>query len=399
MKLAISYAKKVGLETLPNPRVGAVIVKRNIVIGAGSTQAYGLLHAEAVALKQASNNAKGAVMYCTLEPCCGTWVGKQQPSCVEKIVAAGIKEVCIACLDNNPKIKGKGVDFLKKKGVKVTVLQNFDDCMYTDLDAKNIVYKLRVLNEVFEHLQYNATLPFVHLKIAQSLDARMTGLHNSRIKITDIESQKLVHRMRRSHQAIVTGIKTIILDNPQLNVRHARGKNPAIVVLDSDLEIPYNSRIFDKINRHTIGETQHSILIFTSDIGYKNTSKLIRLGLLGAKVVRVPSYTEGKYPRLRLDKILEYLIQNGVYSLMIESGPTLSAAFLQAGFVAKISCFIAPGIIGMGRGIGDYLSKYQSDDSLFLSNNNDTSLLYRSESKRIPYGKDILISGYTYDIF
>ena len=225
METAFRLAKKGKGKTFPNPLVGAVIVKDNRVVGSGFHQRIGKSHAEVNALKSAGTKAKGATLYVNLEPC--SHFGRTPP-CVDSIIKSGIKKVICATLDPSPSVNGAGVKRLKWAGieVKLGVLES----------------KAKKLNEVY-FKRILTGFPFVILKIVQTLDGKIATLSGNSKWISQEDSRKFVHSLRKQVDAVLVGINTVIKDNPKLTTRKVKGKNPLRIVLDSEGKIPLNSNL------------------------------------------------------------------------------------------------------------------------------------------------------------
>ena len=205
MQRALTLATYAIKACRPNPAVGAVVVKNGIVVGEGYTQAPGGDHAEKVALKNAGENAAGADLYVTLEPCCHFG---RTPPCTDAIIKARIKKVYYGCLDVNPEVSGKGIEALKNAGVEV--------------EQQNLSY------DFYESYAYfvKHKKPFVTVKIAQTMNGFIAKADRSPLKITGDESQVELHRLRSFCDAVVVGGGTFRADNPQLNVRLVDGASP-----------------------------------------------------------------------------------------------------------------------------------------------------------------------------
>ncbi|MDR0516998.1 MAG: bifunctional diaminohydroxyphosphoribosylaminopyrimidine deaminase/5-amino-6-(5-phosphoribosylamino)uracil reductase RibD [Fibromonadaceae bacterium] len=196
----------------PNPAVGAVVMKNEMVAGEGYTQKPGKEHAEIVALKNAGENAKNAELHVTLEPCCHYGL---TPPCTDAIIKAGIKKVFYGYLDPNPKVSGKGIEKLKEAGIEI-VKENLNG----QVDDFYLSYSWFAKNKV----------PFVTLKIAQTMDGFIANSDRSPLKITGDESQTELHRLRSFCDAIVVGGGTFRSDNPQLTVRNVKGASPQKII-------------------------------------------------------------------------------------------------------------------------------------------------------------------------
>ena len=231
MSRAISLARRGVGKTAPNPLVGAVIAKRNHIIGEGWHRQYGGNHAEKEALDAvfaAGKSPAGADLYCTLEPCCFTASDKHQPPCTDLIINSGIRRVVIANHDPNPKVNGGGKRILEQAGVTV--------------QSGLLADQGEILNEGFFTF-HRLGRPFIRLKIAQSIDGRIAAAGGDSRWITDEAARRLVHRMRSRHDAVLIGRGTALTDDPELTVRLVRGVNPVRVVLDSKLSLPDSARI------------------------------------------------------------------------------------------------------------------------------------------------------------
>src|ERR1039457_1120585 len=225
MKRALKLARKGVGKTSPNPAVGCVIVRDCIIVGEGWHKKAGTPHAEIHALEMAGSAAAGADVYVTLEPCCHS--GKTPP-CSDALIAAGVKRVVAGMSDPNPMVWGGGLAALKNAGIEVI-------CGVLEVEC-------RELNRAFVK-QITTGLPYVTYKCAMTMDgniATVTG--DSRWVSCDV-SRKEVHRMRSRMDAVMAGVDTIIADNPELTVRHVRGRNPLRVVVDTNLRTPESVRI------------------------------------------------------------------------------------------------------------------------------------------------------------
>ncbi len=210
----------------PNPRVGAVIVRDDEVVGRGRHMFYGGPHAEINALAEAGTQARGAVLYVTLEPCCHQ--GQTGP-CTEAIVRSGIRRVVAGCVDPNPKVAGKGFAELRKAGVEVV----------------EGVMREKTQRLIAGHSKFTLTgLPYVVWKYAMTLDGRIATSKGESKWITGEQSRREVHNMRQDTDAVVTGIGTVLADDPELTVRMASPKHqPLRVIMDSNARLPLNSRL------------------------------------------------------------------------------------------------------------------------------------------------------------
>ncbi|EJP6471090.1 bifunctional diaminohydroxyphosphoribosylaminopyrimidine deaminase/5-amino-6-(5-phosphoribosylamino)uracil reductase RibD [Clostridium sporogenes] len=317
MKEALNLAEKGIGKVNPNPKVGAIVVKDNKIIGKGYHKYFGGPHAEVYALKEAGEKAKGATIYVTLEPC--SHYGKTPP-CAEAIVKAGISKAVISMKDPNPLVEGNGLDILKRNGIEVV----------TGIMEK----ESKELNEVF--IKYiTKKEPFVILKTASTLDGKIATKKGESKWITGEQSRYRVQEIRNDLSGIMVGIGTIIKDNPLLTTRIEGGRSPKAIIVDSHLRIPLESKILKTIDERTI-------YVFTTK-KHNNISKKNMLEKLGVKVLEFQENEEGKVP---LKEVIQYLGENGMDSILLEGGSTLNFSALKEGIIDKVMCFIAPKIMG-----------------------------------------------------
>jgi len=328
--------------TSPNPRVGCIIMKDNVVVGKGYHKKAGLEHAEVVALQKAGSLASGGEMWINLEPCCHT--GKTGP-CVKAIVEAGIKEVNIAMKDPNPKVNGKGIKFLERKGVKVNVGVLEEEA-------------IRVNEWYVKHITTN--LPFVIMKIAMTMDEKITSPGEK--YITCKESLRFVHKVRNSVDAIMVGLNTVKVDDPHLTCR-LKGNNcrdPLRIILDSRLEIPLNAKVLKDDN----------VVIATTSNYDKNKEKELISKDIG--VIRV---NKGK--KVNISKLLKILGDRNITSVLIEGGQKLNTELLSKKIPDKVIFFISPRSVGEGL---DFMV--------------DKKIIHLKNEKTKNVGHDIMVEGY-----
>ncbi|MGI2335151.1 MAG: bifunctional diaminohydroxyphosphoribosylaminopyrimidine deaminase/5-amino-6-(5-phosphoribosylamino)uracil reductase RibD [Dehalogenimonas sp.] len=319
MEQALKLAGLAVGEVSPNPAVGAVIVKNDEIIGQGYTQPPGQDHAEVVALKQAGEGARGSVMYVTLEPCAHQG---RTPPCTDSIIAAGIKEVHLATLDDNPVVFGKGKAALVSGGIEVHVGEHRDAA--------------REINEAyFKYI--NTGIPFVTAKIAMSLDGKIATRTGDSKWISSDESRAYSHTLRHDVDAIITGVGTVIADDPKLTARCCSGrggtshKQPLRIVIDSVGRTPPNARLFSEPGR--------TIIAFGVKIPEAFRQAYVKAG---AELVELP---DGRN-RVDLQALLKYLGQQQVTSVLVEGGSSILGSMFDTGLVDKVIAFIAPMIIG-----------------------------------------------------
>ncbi|MDD5680668.1 MAG: bifunctional diaminohydroxyphosphoribosylaminopyrimidine deaminase/5-amino-6-(5-phosphoribosylamino)uracil reductase RibD [Candidatus Omnitrophica bacterium] len=318
MALAISLAKKGTGKTSPNPAVGAVLVKNGKIIAADYHKKAGLPHAEALVMKKAGRDARGATLYCTLEAC--THYGKTPP-CADMVIKSGIKRAVFAMKDPNPINDGKGIAKLKRAGVET-------ECGLMEAGAKR-------LNRPFIKFM-KKRLPYVTIKIAESLDGKTADSKGNSKWITSEGSRKLVHRLRAQNDAVMIGINTLLKDNPLLTNRYYRaaGRQPLRVILDTELRTPTTSRVLKR------GKDCGAVLI----AGGRGASaqKKSALEKKGAEVVFLPV----ENGRVKLVSLLKYLGNMGVMSVLCEGGGEIVSSLIRERLADEIYFFIAPEILG-----------------------------------------------------
>ncbi len=318
MERAISLAKLALGQVSPNPAVGAVIVKDSEVIGQGYTHPPGSSHAEIAALKESGERASGAVMYVTLEPCCHYG---RTPPCTQAIINAGIKEVHAAMIDPNPKVSGKGLKELENAGIKIFLGEHADE-------AREIVES---------YVKFITTgRPFVTVKFAMSVDGKIATKSGDSKWISSDESRRYVHFLRYTSDAIMVGVNTILIDDPQLTSRcSSRGgmakKQPLRVIVDATGKTPLTARVFNEPGK---------VLLAVG--GKVNPAQKRAYGKLGTEILELSS----KRGLVELEELLITLGKKQITSILVEGGASLLGSLCDQNLVDKIICFIAPIIIG-----------------------------------------------------
>ena len=319
MLRAIQLAKKGEGWTNPNPMVGAVIVKDGRIIGEGYHKKCGELHAERNAIASLTESAEGATIYVTLEPCCH--YGKTPP-CTEAIIEQKIKKVVIGSRDPNPKVAGKGAQILRESGI--TVVQDF---MREECDC---------LNPVFFHYITTKT-PYVVMKYAMTLDGKIATKTGASKWITGEPARQEVQHMRHRYMGIMAGIGTVLADDPMLNVRVEGWKSPVRIVCDSSLRIPLDSQIVRSAKEY------RTIVAYAGrEENEEITEKIERLHAKGVDTVCCPD----EKGQIDLKKLMTYLGNEGIDSILLEGGGTLNDSALREGIVKEVHCFIAPKLFG-----------------------------------------------------
>ncbi len=355
MRLALGEAKKGMGRTSPNPCVGAIIVQGDKVVSHGYHKKAGTPHAEIHALKKAGDNACGATIYVTLEPCNHTG---RTPPCTHAVVAAGIKRVVVGMMDPNPLVNGNGNTYLRKQGIEVLSGVLEKEC-------------IEINRPFIKHISTGK--PFVVMKAGISLDGKLSYQDGIPGQITGEESHSKLHSLRNSLDAILIGSGTLVADNPSLTTRLGEcGRDPVRVILDSSLKISLKSKILHL-------ESTAPTLIFCSsaaDIG----KRAILSEMAGIQVVTV---SHDNHKGLDLDEILKYLGQMGVCSLLVEGGAAIHSSFLKKDLVDRVMLFVAPLFAGTaGTGLLRDFS---------VKGRNQAPQLKNVKYER--YGADMLIQG------
>ena len=319
LQKAIVLAKR-GLGFVsPNPMVGAVVVKDDEIVGTGFHRKFGGDHAEVEALREAGHLARGAVLYCTLEPC--SHYGKTPP-CVDRVIDAGIQKVILGSVDPNHLVNGRGIKILREHGIIV--------------ESGLLEKSCRELNETyFKHITTN--LPFLTLKAAQSLDSNIADHHGHSHWISNEPARQLVHRWRWQSDAVMIGIGTALQDDPSLTVRHEEGPQPYRIILDSHLRIPLTAKL---LNDSFVEKT-----IFVISLQCKEYKKQQEIEQRGAKVWRVE---QSNFEGLHWLRVLEKIGHEGIASVLVEGGRRIFSSLLDEQLADRLAVFIAPLLLGDG---------------------------------------------------
>jgi diaminohydroxyphosphoribosylaminopyrimidine deaminase/5-amino-6-(5-phosphoribosylamino)uracil reductase len=336
MARALRLAERGLFTTDPNPRVGCVIVRDGEVVGEGWHVQTGAGHAEVNALAQAGEGARGATAYVTLEPCCHHG---RTPPCTEALISAGVARVVVGMEDPNPQVAGNGVQVLAAAGVEVA--------------TGVLAAQAATLNPGFIRRMQTGR-PFVRCKLAMSLDGRTAMASGESRWITGEAARRDVHRLRARASAVMTGIDTVLADNPSLNARLEDEVvlQPLRVVLDTRLRLPPEAKLLG---------LPGDMLVLT---GTADASKTDALTAQGAEVVTLP--LEGD--RLELAGMLQYLGEREINEIHVEAGPTLSGALLQASLVDELVFYVAPHLMGdNARGLFSLPALERMDQRINLS--------------------------------
>ena len=330
---AIELAGRARGQTSPNPMVGAVVVKDGRVLGEGITQPPGESHAEVMALEAAGGHTAGATMYVSLEPCCHHG---RTPPCTDAIVSAGIARVVIASDDPTPKAAGRGPGILRDEGVRV------------DFVDGQIAEAARMLNQPFrKHARTGR--PLVIFKSAMTLDGKVATRTGDSQWISGEASRARAHRWRAESDAVAVGIGTALMDDPRLTARiEGVARQPSRVVFDSEARLPLDSRLVQ-------GITEVPLIVVCSRAAARTSVEALQSA--GVDVI----VAHGENEAARVEHALVELGTREIQSLLLEGGPHLAGAFLEAGEIDEARIFIAPLMIGgakaktavEGIGVGD----------------------------------------------
>lgn len=314
MQRVLDLAAKGEATTQPNPRVGCVIVKNGDIVGEGYHQFAGELHAERNALAQAGAKARGATAYVNLEPCCHQG---RTPPCTDGLIDAGVSRVVAAMRDPNPLVEGGGFELLSDAGIEI--------------QSDVLADQARWLNRGFiSRMSHNQ--PWVVLKSAATLDGRTAAFDGQSKWITGSDARAAVQSLRSVSSAVITGIGTVLADDPRMNVRLSdTARQPWRVVLDSKLQLPLDAKI--------IADDQR-LVVFTLSEDLDKVGALIECG---AEVIQMRDTGSGQ---LNLREVLAELAKWQCNEVLVEAGPTLSGAFMQAGLVDELVLFYAGSLLG-----------------------------------------------------
>lgn len=320
MARALQLAERGRFSTHPNPRVGCVIVNADRLVGEGFHERAGQGHAEVNALAQAGDQARGATAYVTLEPC--SHQGKTPP-CAKALIEAGVVKVIAAMVDPNPQVSGRGLKLLEEAGIATA-----SGLMEAQAIALNPGFITRMSQQ----------RPFVRLKMAGSLDGRTAMADGDSVWITGSDARQDVQRLRAQADAIITGIGTVLADDPSLNVRYEMpapyakpSQQPIRIILDSQLQTPLDATILNIEGR---------VLLFADQSA--ESDRVQALQDKGAEVVRVASNENG----LDLHKVMAELAKREINECHLECGAKLAGAFVQAQLVDELIYYMAPCVMG-----------------------------------------------------
>ena len=320
INLALKEARKGIGKVSPNPMVGCVIVKNGKIIGKGYHKKYGGNHAEINAINSAQTSVKNSSVYITLEPCS---IYGNTPPCVDRLIKEGVKKVIIGTKDPNPLVNGRGIYKLKKANIDVRYGVNNKNCLE--------------LNKFFNKFM-NKGIPYVTLKAAVTLDGKIADENGKSKWISSIESRMYVHKLRSEYDAVLVGINTVVKDNPSLNVRMVKGRNPKKIVLDSSLRINLKSKVFDS-------SVYGDLIVITSQ---KSKVKKRKIKLLEKESVKILFVNENSDGNLNLKNVLKKLAKEKITSVLVEGGSKIFNSFIRQKLFDEIQLFVCPKIFGKG---------------------------------------------------
>jgi len=327
MSRAIQLAKRGLYTTHPNPRVGCVISQGRDIVGEGWHQRAGEGHAEVHALRHAGKAARGATAYVTLEPC--SHFGKTPP-CAEALVKAGVARVVVAMQDPNPLVAGNGLKRLREAGIETEV-----GLLQSEAEALNPGFIKRM----------QQGKPYLRIKLAMSLDGRTAMASGESQWITGADSRSDVHRLRARSDAILTGIGTVQADNPSMNVRLSEAdlttlyQNNAAAILPPPLRVVLDSQFSIDLQAKMLTLPGKTLIIGTA----QQPEKSKPLKNLDRVEIEVLEQQQGQ---VDLNAVMHCLGQREINEVLLEAGPTLAGAALQAGIVDEIVLYVAPHIMG-----------------------------------------------------
>ncbi len=349
MRLALRLARRGYGTTSPNPMVGAVLVKGGQIIGRGWHRRAGEPHAEIEALRNAQergHSTRGATLYVTLEPCC---THGRTPPCTDAIISAGVRRVVVGATDPNPKHRGKGVEILRRSGIAVDCWGEIGDEPRSGsrgrLSHQKLAEDCLHLNQAFNHWIVRRT-PFVTVKAAMTLDGKIATASGESKWITGEHARAYGMKLRQGSDAILVGINTILMDDPSLTVRFARGPKPKVescrlrrIILDSRARTPLTAKVM----------TDDLAALTTIVVGRRAPKSRVTALARRVNVLVAPpakSATGNRQSAIDLHWLLKKLGSENVTSLLVEGGGEVNASFLLGGYAQRVAFFYAPKILG-----------------------------------------------------
>ncbi len=334
MRRALALARRARGRANPNPTVGAVVVRGGRIVGEGVTSPVGGPHAEVNALNAAGAKARGATLYVTLEPC--AFHGRTPPCC-DAVIDAGIQRVYCALRDPDGRVNGRGISRMRRRGIAVE--WGLLEAEAAELHAAYITHRTQ-------------QRPHTILKLAQTLDGRIAARSGDARWITGEAARRHAHRWRSYVDAVAVGANTLLADDPQLSVRHVRGRSPRPIVIDGRLRAHPNARLF----------ARPGAVLATG----KTASAAKRRAIEATGSAVWTFSTRGGHIDLR--DFAQRAAEEDITSLIVEGGGQLAAAFLRAHLVDQVHIYLAPRILGDGIAAVADLHIERIADSLALKN-------------------------------
>jgi diaminohydroxyphosphoribosylaminopyrimidine deaminase/5-amino-6-(5-phosphoribosylamino)uracil reductase len=351
MERALSLALQAKGQTSPNPLVGCVIVKDNKIIGEGYHARAGTPHAEINALQAAGNEAKGADVYVTLEPC--SHHGRTPP-CTEALIKAGVKNVIIAMLDPNPLVNGRGVRALQDAGISV--------------ETGLLTEQAQMINEPFIKA-ITRKLPFILYKCALTLDGKTAVSSGDSRWITSEQSRKYSHYLRSIYDVIMVGSQTVLNDNPLLNCRLEKGRDPVKLIVDGTLSLPPDSQV--------LSSSASPCIIAVTQTADRNKIAWLKEN----KNVEIWQYPTPRYVPLRT--LVQDIVSRGLNSILLEGGGILAGKMLEEKLIDKIEFIYAPKLAGSGPSPLSGFQLLKMADAVTIRN-----------MEIVQQAEDFIVSGY-----
>lgn len=340
MRECLELAQRAEGRTAPNPMVGSVVLdKAGNIVGRGYHHRRGEAHAEVNALNEAGEKARGGTIYVNLEPCCHH--GKTPP-CTDKVIASGVKKVIAGMIDPNPVVGGGGVKALQEAGIEVVSGVLEKECLHLN---RGFIKRIKT------------GLPWVCLKLATTLDAKIADRHGGSRWITGPEARHYVHLMRNSFDAVLVGTNTALIDNPSLNVRDVENsRDPVKVLVDKDLKVSFEAKLY------THKSEARTFVITRDDLADRKLADLPLVELIGVPYVvskpqpsnsliaaGVPLRREEDKQKdvvhLDLQEGLRQLVKRGINTVLCEGGGNLAGNLIDTGLVDEIIWIIAPKLL------------------------------------------------------
>ena len=318
MRQAIRLALRGKGRVSPNPMVGAVLVKHGRVLARGFHRKFGDPHAEVDCLRRVDGDLRDSTLYVNLEPC--SHLGKTPP-CVDLLLSRGVGTVVAAMKDPNPLVAGRGLEKLRRGGVHISVGVLEEEAL--------------ALNYVFtKHI--TTRRPYIHVKIAQSRDGRISGGHTR--WISSLQSRRRVHVLRAEFDAVLVGAGTVRVDNPSLSVRAVKGRDPDVVILDGALSLSPRRTVFAPTG-------SRRVFLFTTKSALRGKSATAReFAARGTTVIAL----QANGGRLGLHQVMRELYKRNVASVLVEGGAHVFTQFLAERLVDELTLFVSPNFFGNG---------------------------------------------------